>query len=329
VKLGSLRQGGRDGTLIVVDRGLSRGVRVPGIATLQAALEDWPNTHAELASVYRLLNEGRDRGAFPLVPAALAAPFPRAYQFADGSAYLHHVELVRKARKAEMPPSFYTDPLMYQGMSDGFLGPRDAILAENEEWGIDFEAEVAVITDDVPMAVGARAAERHIRLVTLLNDVSLRNLIPAELGKGFGFFHSKPASAMAPVVVTPDELGPAWDGARLALPLLVTYNGKSFGRANAGLDMQFGFPELVAHAARTRALGAGTVIGGGTVSNRDPNAGSSCLAERRMIETIEQGAPGTPFMRFGDTVRIEMLDPAGHSIFGAIEQEVARYTPPK
>jgi fumarylacetoacetate (FAA) hydrolase len=249
---------------------------------------------------------------------------PRAYQFADGSAYVTHVELVRKARGAEMPESFWTDPLMYQGLSDHFLGPREPILTADEAWGIDFEAEVAVIVDDVPMGISAARAGGHIKLVTLLNDVSLRGLIPAELGKGFGFFHSKPTSALAPVAVTPDELGDAWDGGKVHLPLVSHLNGRLIGRPNAGVDMTFDFPRLIAHAAKTRRLGAGTIVGSGTVSNTDRSAGSSCLAEVRMLETLEKGAPETPFLRFGDRVRIEMLDAKGASIFGAIEQEVVR-----
>jgi fumarylacetoacetate (FAA) hydrolase len=262
---------------------------------------------------------------FPLDPAALAAPLPRAYQWCDGSAYLHHVELVRKARKAEMPPSLYDDPLMYQGGSDGFIGARDDILVADEAWGIDLEAEVAVIVADVPMGASPDEAREAIRLVTLVNDVSLRNLIPGELAKGFGFLHGKPATAFAPVAATPDELGPAWDGGKLALPLVRHVNDRKLGAPNAGVDMNFDFPRLIAHAAKTRALAAGTIVGSGTVSNRDPAAGSSCLAERRMIETIEKGAPETPFLSFGDRVRIEMLDAEGRSIFGAIDQRVVQY----
>jgi fumarylacetoacetate (FAA) hydrolase len=262
-----------------------------------------------------------------LDPARLMAPLPRAYQWADGSAYLYHVELVRKARKAEMPPEFYNDPLMYQGGSDDFIGPLQDIEAVDEAHGIDFEAEVAVVTDDVPMGIDPAAARAHIKLVMLVNDVSLRNLIPAELAKGFGFFHAKPASAFSPVAVTPDELAPAWRDAKLHLPLRSQLNGKPFGQPNAGADMNFDFGELIAHAARTRNLRAGAIIGSGTVSNRDPAAGSSCLAERRMIEMIADGKPTTPFMKFGDRIRIEMLDEAGRSIFGAIDQKVVQYRP--
>ncbi len=329
MKLASLKSGGPDGTLIVVDHGLRRAVAVPGIArTLQAVLDDWATLAPELRSVYRLLGAGELRDAFDLDPALLAAPLPRAYQWADGSAYVTHVELVRKARGAAMPESLWTDPLMYQGGSDGFLGPRDPVALADEGWGIDFEAEVAVILDAVPMGVTAEQAARHIRLVLLVNDVSLRNLIPGELAKGFGFFQSKPATAFSPVAVTLDELGDAWDHGRLNLTLRCHVNGALFGEPNAGVDMTFDFPRLIAHAARTRALGAGTIIGSGTVSNRDPAAGSCCIQERRMIETIEHGAPRTPFLKFGDRVRIEMLDDAGASIFGAIDQEVARYAAP-
>jgi fumarylacetoacetate (FAA) hydrolase len=331
MKLASLSAGGRDGTLVVVSRDLSRAIRVPGIAsTLQAALDDWAACHAELASVYRLLNEGHlaaSAGAevFAFDPGAAAAPLPRAYQFADGSAYLWHIELVRRARGAEMPPSFFDDPLMYQGLSDGMLGPHDDIVVADEAHGIDFEAEVAVITDDVPMGISAADAGRHVKLVTLMNDVSLRNLVAPEIAKGFGFFHAKPASAFAPVAATPDELGAAWRDARLHLPLVTEFNGARFGAPDAGEDMQFGFDRLIAHAARTRRLGAGTIIGSGTVSNRDPARGSSCIAERRTLEQLAEGAPRTPFMRFGDRVRIEMRDARGRSVFGAIDQRVARY----
>jgi fumarylacetoacetate (FAA) hydrolase len=326
MKLASLREGGRDGTLVVVSRDLRRMLRVPEIApTLQRALDDWQTTRDRLADAYECLNADEARGALAFDPTAAASPLPRAYQWADGSAYLSHVERVRRARGAEMPVSFRSDPLLYQGGSDGFLGPTDPIPASEEEWGIDLEAEVAVVTSDVPMGVEARRAADHIVLVMLVNDVSLRNLIPAELAKGFGFFHGKPASAFSPAAVTPDELGSAWDGSRVRLPLLSFVNDQALGRPNAGVDMAFGFPELIAHAARTRSLAAGTIIGSGTVSNEDRSVGVSCLAERRTIETIETGEPRTPFLRFGDRVRIEMLDRAGRSIFGAIEQVVTRY----
>jgi fumarylacetoacetate (FAA) hydrolase len=331
MKLASLKEGGRDGTLVVVRRDLARAVRVPSIArTLQAALDDWAGLHAELASVSRLLDEDHldcclGERPFAFDPAACAAPLPRAFQFADGSAYLWHVELVRRARKAEMPPSLYDDPLMYQGLSDGFLGPTDDVALPDEAHGIDFESEVAVIVDDVQMGVSPEAALAHVKLVTILNDVSLRELIPAELAKGFGFFHAKPASSFAPVAVTPDELGSAWREGKLHHRLLTTLNGRPFGRPDAGVDMNFGFGRLVAHAARTRRLSAGTIVGSGTVANRDPAAGSSCLAEVRMLETIRDGRPSTPFMKFGDRVRIEMLDDSGRSIFGAIDQKIVRH----
>ncbi|MBI1779693.1 MAG: fumarylacetoacetate hydrolase family protein [Proteobacteria bacterium] len=328
MKLASLKLGGRDGTLVVVDRTLTRAVPVPDIApTLQRALEDWGFVAAELRSVYRLLDHDQMQGAFPFDPAACASPLPRAYQWADGSAYLNHVELVRRARGAEMPKSFLSDPLMYQGGSDYFLGPRDPILAGSEEFGIDFEAEVAVIVDDVPMGIGAAVARSRIKLVMLANDVSLRNLIPGELAKGFGFFHGKPPTAFSPVAVEPSELGAAWDGGKLSLPLLSHLNGKEFGHPNAGVDMNFDFPRLIQHAALTRPLGAGTIIGSGTVSNRDPAAGYACVAEKRTVETLESGKPVTPFLKFGDVVRIEMLDGGGRTIFGAIEQTVAAAMP--
>jgi fumarylacetoacetate (FAA) hydrolase len=328
MKLGTLRAGGRDGTLVVVSRDLGQAVEVPEIArTLQAALDDWANLEPELRSIARLLEEGECHEAFALDPAKLHSPLPRAYQWADGSAYLFHVELVRKARGAELPPELLVDPLMYQGGSDGFLAPSDPIPACDEAWGIDMEGEVAVITDDVPMGVSPASAAGHIKLVMLVNDVSLRNLIPKELAKGFGFFHAKPPTAFSPVAVTPDTLGDAWRDGKLHLPLHVRLNGKEIGRANAGTDMQFDFPQLIAHAARTRPLAAGTIVGSGTVSNRDRAAGSSCLAEIRTLEVLAEGKPSTPFMRFGDRVRIEMLDAQGRSIFGAIDQQVVKVAP--
>lgn len=325
MKLASLREG-RDGRLVVVSRDLKTCVAVPHIArTFQAAIDDWAHTAPRLMRVYDLLNEGSADGAKSFDSHECMAPLPRAYQWADGSAYVTHVELVRKARGAEMPPSFWTDPLMYQGGSDGFIGPCDPIPAHDEAWGIDFEAEVAVITDDVPMGAGDYIAENHIKLLMLVNDVSLRNLIPAELAKNFGFFQSKPASAFSPVAVTPDELGEAWKDGKVHLPLQVDFNGTRFGAPNAGEDMTFSFPQLIMHAAKTRALGAGTIVGSGTVSNKDTSRGSCCIAERRTLEQLESGAPKTPFMKFGDRVRIEMLDWEGKSIFGAIDQEVVRY----
>lgn len=333
MKLASLK-GSRDGRLVVVSRDLERCVEAGGIApTLQAALDDWANAAPALEAFAARLENGEIGDIFDA--AACAAPLPRAYQWADGSAYVNHVELVRKARGAEMPESFWTDPLMYQGGSDSFIGPRDPILAGSEEWGIDFEAEITVVTGDVPMGASAEEAASYIRLIMLVNDVSLRNLIPGELAKGFGFFQSKPSSAFSPVAVTPDELGDAWQGARVHLPLRSFLNGEPFGTPDAGVDMTFDFGTLVAHAAKTRPLAAGSIIGSGTVSNKldggpgKPIAaggvGYSCLAELRTIETIASGAPQTPFMRFGDRICIDMLDADGHSIFGAIDQAVERY----
>ncbi len=333
MKLASLKVGGRDGTLVVVSRDLGHCVTVPDIAgTLQAALDDWSSTAPRLETVSADLNAEKEAGAVVFDPHRAAAPLPRAYQWADGSAYVNHVELVRRARGAEMPESFWSDPLMYQGGSDGFLGPRDDIVAGSTDWGIDFEAEIAVITDDVPMAVTVDDAAGHIQLLMLVNDVSLRNLIPGELGKGFGFFHSKPASAFSPVAVTADELGQAWDGGRLDLPLTSVLNGTAFGCPNAKDDMTFDFPTLIAHAAKTRTLGAGSIVGSGTVSNKQDTAhgsaiadgglGYSCIAEVRMIETINSGAPATPFLQDGDSVKIDMLAPVGGSLFGAIEQTI-------
>ena len=326
MKLGSLKAGGRDGTLVVVTRDLERAVAVPGIAnTMQRALDDWANCEAKLNEVYQALNQGEVQGEFKVDFREFHSPLPRAFQWADGSAYLNHVELVRKARGAEMPPEFKDDPLIYQGGSDSFIGPRDTVPLGSEKWGIDFESEVAVITDDVPMGTTPDEAKSRIRLLMLVNDVSLRLLIPKELGKGFGFFQSKPATAFSPVAVTPDELGDAWDGEKVSLPLRSELNGKLIGEPNAGVDMNFGFPRLVSHAAKTRELEAGSIIGSGTVSNRDPSVGSSCLMEIRMIEKIETGDFKTPFMSFGDRIRIDMLDADGKTIFGAIDQVVEEY----
>jgi fumarylacetoacetate (FAA) hydrolase len=327
MKLASLK-GGRDGRLVVVSKDLTRASLVAEIApTLQAALDDWANVAPRLEQAAADLEAGK-RDSFPFDEAACAAPLPRAYQWADGSAYLWHVELVRKARGAEMPPSFLEDPLMYQGGSDSFIGPRDDVPLASEDWGIDLEAEVAVIVDDVPMGVTPEAALGHIKLIMLVNDVSLRNLIPAELAKGFGFFQAKPSSSFSPVAVTPDELGDAWRDGKVHLPLVSHINGKRLGAPNAGVDMNFSLARLVAHAAKTRPLGAGAIIGSGTVSNRDPSVGSSCLAEVRTIETINEGKPKTPFLRFGDRVTIEMLDADGRSIFGKIDQKIVRYVGP-
>ena len=324
MKLASLK-GGRDGRLAVVASDLAKAVLVPDIApTLQHALDHWDDAAPRLIEISRSLNVHEMPGAFVFDPAACASPLPRAYQWADGSAYVTHVELVRKARGAELPQSFWTDPLMYQGGSDGFLGPTDPIIAADDSWGIDFEGEVAVITGDVPYGASPDKAAASIRLVMLVNDVSLRNLIPAELAKGFGFFQAKPASAFSPVAVTVDELGGAWREGRLHRKLHVTLNGEKFGSPDAGTDMIFNFPQLIAHAARTRSLAAGSIVGSGTVSNRDRSAGSACIAERRMLEQIDAGAPVTPFLTFGDHVRLEMMDDSGHSIFGAIDQVVRR-----
>ncbi|MGQ0657075.1 MAG: fumarylacetoacetate hydrolase family protein [Chromatiales bacterium] len=328
MKLASLKSGGRDGTLIVVDRLLQRAVAVPACAaTLQSALENWSEVAPCLEKMYAALNNGRAIDSFPLDIPALAAPLPRAYQWLDGSAYLSHVERVRQARGAAMPPNFLTDPLIYQGRSDRFLGPRDPITIADESWGADFEAEMAVITDDVPMGIRPEAAPAHIKLLLLVNDVSLRNLIPAELAKGFGFLHGKPGCAFSPVAVTPDELGNAWDGSRVHLPLQVYRNGELFGDPDAGVDMHFDFPALISHAARTRELSAGTIIGSGTVSNTDRSRGCACIVERRMLETLEQDAPATPYLHVGERVRIEMLDAVGHSVFGAIDQDVRSCLP--
>lgn len=323
MKLGSLKEGGRDGTLIVVSRELTRAVRATGIApTLQAALDDWALVAPRLNTLAEALEAGTAPGAFAVDMRELAAPLPRAYEFVDGSAYLPHVERVRRARGAEVPASFYTDPLMYQATSAGFLGPRDPVRVASEDYGIDLEAEVVVVTDDVPMGVSVTDAAAHIQLIGLVNDVSLRNLIPAELAKGFGFLQSKPRSALSPVLVTPDELGAAWRGNKLHRPLLTHINGKWFGAPEAGEDMQFDFAQLIAHAAKTRPLAAGTLVGSGTVANQDTSRGASCFAEQRTVETLEHGAPRTPFLAFGDVVHIEMLDAEGHSLFGSIEQRI-------
>lgn len=329
MKLGSLKEGGRDGTLIVVSRDLSQAVRATGIApTLQRALEDWSNAAPRLNALFDALNAGNADGAFALDHAQLAAPLPRAYEFVDGSAYLPHVERVRKARGAEVPESFYSDPLMYQATSAGFYGPRDPVRVPSEEHGIDLEAEIVAITDDVPLGVSPEQAAAHIQLLGLVNDVSLRNLIPNELGKGFGFLQSKPRSALSPVFVTPDELGGAWHGNKVHLPLTTHINGQWFGAPEAGEDMQFDFAQLIAHAAKTRPLSAGTIVGSGTVANQDTSRGASCFAELRTVETLRDGKPSTPFMAFGDVVRIEMLDREGRNVFGAIEQRIERQAAP-
>ena len=335
MKLATLKNGTRDGVLVVVSNDLTQCSTVGHIAsTMQAALDDWDNVAPRLERVA----SGLETGAQPVQrfhESEAYSPLPRAFQWADGSAYVNHVELVRKARNAEIPDSFWTDPLMYQGGSDAFLSPRDPIVVADEAYGIDMEGEVAVIVDDVAMGASEEEAAKAIRLIMLVNDVSLRGLIPAELAKGFGFFQSKPSSSFSPVAVTPDELGDAWEDGKLHLPLMVDYNGEPFGRANAGIDMTFSFATLVAHAAKTRPLCAGAIIGSGTVSNKlegepgkpisEGGVGYSCIAEIRMIETINNGKPSTSFMKFGDTVRIEMKGKDGNSIFGAIEQVVEKY----
>jgi fumarylacetoacetate (FAA) hydrolase len=323
MKLASLRNGMRDGQLLVVSRDLSRALPVPHIApNLQAALDDWARIVPRLEEAARGLEDGHAAGSFPFQPTQVLAPLPRAHHWVDGSAYVNHVELVRKARGAEMPPSFWTDPLVYQGGSDDFLPPTADVPLPSEVHGIDLEAEVAVITDDVAMGTIATEARSHIKLLMLVNDWSLRNLIPGELAKGFGFYQSKPATAFSPVAVTPDELGDAWDGGKVSLPLVSHINGQLFGHPEAGEDMTFDFPRLIEHVTLTRRLGAGAIVGSGTVSNYDRSRGSSCLAERRMLEQVEHGKATTPFLSFGDRVRIEMFDREGRSIFGAIDQKV-------
>ncbi|MFM2589762.1 fumarylacetoacetate hydrolase family protein [Vibrio sp. TBV020] len=336
MKLASLKDNSRDGLLVVVSRDLTKCVAVPEVAqTMQYALDNWDGVESQLNEVYVALNNGELTKEITFDQALCESPLPRAYQWADGSAYVNHVELVRKARGAEMPPSFWTDPLMYQGGSDAFIGPRDNIPTISEEWGIDFEGEVAVVTGDVPMGASVNQAAQSIRLIMLVNDVSLRGLIPNELGKGFGFFQSKPSSVFSPVAVTPDELGSHWDGGKVNLPLLSFYNNEPFGCPNAGVDMTFEFPELIAHAAKSRPLSAGAIIGSGTVSNKqgteygtsipEGGVGYSCIAEVRMIETIRDGSPSTSFMKFGDRIKMEMLNDQGESIFGAIDQQVVKY----
>jgi len=328
MKLATLRDGSRDGQLAVVSRDLRRAHHASGIAgRLQAVLDDWDFLAPQLEDLYSTLNEGRARHSFEFDPRLAMAPLPRAVQWADGSAYVNHVELVRKARGADMPASFWTDPLMYQGGSDDLLGPCDDIVCPSEDHGIDFEGEVAVVTTDVGMGSTPAAALAAVRLLMLVNDVSLRNLIPAELAKGFGFLQSKPATAFSPVAVTPDELGAAWRNGKLHLPLVVHWNGEKVGAPDAGDDMTFDFGQLIAHIARTRNVRAGSIVGSGTVSNLDRARGYACIAEKRCLEMIESGAAATPFMRFGDRVRIEMLDAGGASIFGAIDQRVAALAP--
>ena len=323
MKLATLKDGSRDGQLIVVSRDLATAHLAQAVAgTMQALLDDWGFLSPQLEDLYATLNDGKTRHAFAFEPRQCMAPLPRAYQWVDGSAYLNHVELVRRARGAEVPQSFYEDPLMYQGGSDDFLGATDDAPFGSADWGIDFEAEVAVITGDVAMGTSADAALDGVRLVLLANDWSLRNLIPAELAKNFGFLQSKPATAFGPVAVTPDELGPAWHGGRVHFAVESRWNGRQVGLCEAGPEMSFHFGQLVAHVAKTRRLRAGSIVGSGTVSNQDWSHGYSCIAERRAIETIQSGAPTTAFMQFGDTIRIEMLGAGGHSVFGAIDQRV-------
>ena len=329
MKLATLKDGTRDGQLAVVSRDLKTVAIADAVApTLQRALDDWQFMAPQLAELYEQLNAGRALRAFDFDARHCMAPLPRAYQWADGSSYVNHVELVRRARAAQMPESFWHDPLMYQGGSDDFIGPTDDIVVMSEDWGIDFEGEVAAITDDVPMGATPEQAAGHIRLLMLVNDVSLRNLIPAELAKGFGFLQSKPATAFSPVAVTPDELGPAWRDGRIHLPLRATWNNDLVGQPNAGDDMVFSFPQLIAHLAKTRNVRAGSIIGSGTVSNKDARRGYTCIAEKRALEMIEGGEPTTPFMRFGDNIRLDMRDAAGKSIFGAIDQKVVQGEPP-
>jgi fumarylacetoacetate (FAA) hydrolase len=328
MKLATLRNGTRDGQLVVVSRDLSVAVPVPSIATtLQAAIDDWSRVAPLLQEVADHLADGDPVGAVPFDPRLALSPLPRAHHWVDGSAYVNHVELVRKARNADMPPSFWTDPLVYQGGSDDFIAPTGDVAVPSEDYGIDLEGEVAVVTDDVPMSTTVADAGRHIKLVMLVNDWSLRNLIPGELAKGFGFYQSKPATACSPCAVTPDELGSAWHGHKVHLPLVSHINGKPFGRPDAGVDMTFDFAQLIAHVTRTRRLGAGAVIGSGTVSNYDRSSGSSCLAETRALEQIANGKATTPFLRFGDRVRIEMFGRDGTSVFGAIDQQVVQSLP--
>ncbi len=329
MKLASLKSG-RDGELVVVSRDLTRAVSAAAIApTLQAAMDNWEECEPQLTALFEQLQAGEVDGEFAFDTQRAAAPLPRCYHWADGSAYVTHVELVRKARGAELPESFWTDPLIYMGASDAFIGANDDVLVESEDWGIDFEAEVVVFTDDVPAGIKAQSARRHIKLIALVNDVSLRNLIPAELAKQFGFYQSKPQTSFTPVAVTPDELGEAWDGAKVHLPMLCTLNGNKIGSPNAGVDMTFDFGQLIQHAAKSRALVAGTVIGSGTIANQGSPDGSCCLAEVRCLETIADGKPSTPFMSFGDRIEIEMQDTAGNSIFGRIDQRIRQYHPPQ
>ena len=325
MKLGSLSNDLRDGCPVLVDQNLNFMVRVDNLVkNWQLAIENWSIVAPALREIYEKLNRGLIEGAIPFDTSLLSAPFPRAYQWLDGSAYVTHVELLRKARGVELPENFWTDPLMYQGGSDNFLGPRDPIRIKDIAWGADFEGELAVVVDDVPLGVSENQAEQHIQMILLVNDISLRNLIPEELAKGFGFVHGKPPSAFGPVAVTTDMIGESWRDGKVNLPLSIELNGKKVGNVNAGVDMTFSFPELIAHAAKTRSLRAGTIIGSGTISNSDQQHGYSCLAEIRMLETISKGKPETPFLQFGDKIKMEMLSSEGQSIFGALEQTIEK-----
>lgn len=328
MKLGTLDDGTRDGQLIVVSRDLQRAHLATDIAPrLQSVLDDWPFLAPQLADLYETLNLGKARHAFAFDPQQCLAPLPRAYQWADGSAYVNHVELLRRSRQAAMPERFWHDPLMYQGGSDDFIGPCRPALFASEDWGIDFEAEVAVIVDDVPMQCLQSEASEHIRLIMLANDWSLRHLVPDELAKGFGFYQSKPATAFSPLAVTPDELGQAWDGERMHLPVRCWRNQELVGQANAGEDMVFGFAQLIEHAAKTRRLRAGSIIGSGTVSNKDRSRGYSCIAEIRALETMDQGSASTKYLHFGERVRIDVLDAQANNVFGTIDQQVLQNHP--
>lgn len=325
MKLATYKDGSRDGQLVVVSRDMASAHYATGIAQrMQQVLDDWNYLAPQLQDLSVQLNQGRARHAFPFDPAQCMAPLPRAYQWADGSAFINHVELVRKARNSEVPESFYSDPLMYQGGSDDFIGPRDDVVVPSEDYGIDFEAEIAVVTGDVAMCATPDQALEGIRLVMLVNDVSLRNLIPAELAKGFGFFQSKPATAFSPVAVTLDELGDAWQGGRLHMTLQSSWNGRMVGMCDAGPEMTFHFGQLIAHIAKTRNVRAGSIVGSGTVSNKDWSRGYSCIAEKRCIETIQDGKPTTGFMKFGDTIKIEARGKDGQSVFGTIEQTIVQ-----
>ena len=325
MKLGSISDNSRDGCPVLVDRGLRYMIPVNNVINnWQLAIENWSEVSPKLEKIYEKLDKGLAEGASAYDGSKLAAPFPRAYQWLDGSAYVTHVELLRKARGVELPANFWLDPLMYQGGSDHFLGPCEPIKIKDINWGVDFEGELAVVVDDVPLGISENKAEQHIKLIMLVNDISLRNLIPDELNKGFGFVHGKPPSAFGPLAITPDTIGQSWKDGKVHLPLLIKLNGKKVGFANAGVDMTFSFPELVAHAAKTRRLRAGTIIGSGTISNSDQQHGYSCIAEIRMIETINEGAPHTPFLQYGDKITMEMLASDGQSIFGSLEQTVEK-----